>query len=149
MNNEKYMKTALNLAKKAVENGDIPVGAVVVDKSGKIIGRGYNQKEKTQDPTKHAEVIAITQACKKIGSWRLEDCILYSTLEPCLMCLGAVLQARINWIVFGLASEKFGCIKTLEKLKTKENFNHSIGYTYQVTAESKEMLQAFFGKLRA
>lgn len=149
MNSKKYMKIALGLAKKAASNGDIPVGAIVVDQTGKIIGRGYNRKEKDCDPIKHAEIIAISQACKKIGSWRLENCVLYSTLEPCLMCLGAILQARIAWIIFGLESEKFGCITTLEKLKISENLNHSVGYTYELALESKEMLQAFFSKLRS
>ncbi|MBE4704195.1 nucleoside deaminase [Spiroplasma platyhelix] len=148
MNNKKYLKVAVSLAKKAIKNNDIPVGAVVVDQNGRIIGRGYNRKEKDQNPFHHAEVIAIQQACKQRGSWRLEECIIYSTLEPCLMCLGTILQARISWIVFGLESEKFGSIKTLEKLKINENFNHSVGYTYEPIADSKEMLQAFFGQLR-
>lgn len=148
MNNKQYMDVALALAKKATKKGDIPVGAVVVDQAGKIIGRGYNRKEIEQNPIKHAEIIAISKACKKVGSWRLEECVIYSTLEPCLMCLGTILQTRIKWIVFGLESEKFGSIKTLEKLKTTANINYSVGYTYESTAESKEMLQAFFGKLR-
>lgn len=143
------MKIALKLANKAAKNGDIPVGAVVVDQTGKIIGKGYNRKEKEQNPVKHAEVIAIMQACKSIGSWRLENCILYSTLEPCLMCLGTILQARISKIVFGLESDKFGCIKTLEKLKTNENFTNSINYSYELDLASKEMLQSFFSKLRS
>lgn len=149
MNNKKYMKVAVNLAKKALKNNDIPIGSIVVDQKGTIIGRGYNRKEKDQNPFHHAEVIAIQQACKKRGSWRLEECVIYSTLEPCLMCLGAILQARITWIVFGLASEKFGSIKTLDKLKLKENFNHPVGYTYEPISDSKEMLQAFFNQLRA
>lgn len=148
MSNKKYMKVAVNLAKKALKNNDIPVGAVVVDQKGVIIGRGYNRKEKDQNPFHHAEVIAIQRACKKQNSWRLENCVIYSTLEPCLMCLGAILQARITWIVFGLESEKFGSIKTLDKLKIKENFNRSVGYTYEPTSDSKEMLQAFFNQLR-
>lgn len=148
MNNKKYMKIAVNLAKKALKNNDIPVGSVVVDQNGVVIGRGYNRKEKDQNPFHHAEVIAIQQACRKRDSWRLENCVIYSTLEPCLMCLGAILQARISWIVFGLESEKFGSIKTLDKLKIKENFNHPVGYTYEPTSDSKEMLQAFFNQLR-
>lgn len=148
MNNKEYMKIALLLAKKAVKNGDVPVGAIIVDQDGNILGKGYNKKEKDQDPTKHAEIIAISKACKKVGSWRLENCVIYSTLEPCLMCLGAILQTRINLIVFGLASEKFGCVMKLDKLRADKNFNHSINYTYELTLDSKEMLQAFFSKLR-
>lgn len=149
MNNQKYMKIALSLAKKAENNGDIPVGAIVVDKDGNILGKGYNKKEKEKDSIKHAEIIAISNACKKIGSWRLENCIIYSTLEPCLMCLGAILESRINSVVFGLASEKFGCINLLDKLKNNKDFNHSINYTYDLTLFSREMLQSFFNKLRS
>lgn len=145
---KKYMKIALDLAKKAIVNGDIPIGAVIVDKNGNILGRGYNRKEKENNPIKHAEIIAISKACKKVGRWRLENCTIYSTLEPCLMCLGAILHARINWIVFGLTSEKFGCVQTLDKLRTTKNFDHSIGYSYEPSVDSKELLQAFFGKLR-
>ncbi|MGL5268627.1 MAG: nucleoside deaminase [Spiroplasma sp.] len=148
MEHKKYMKIALSLAKKAIKNGDIPIGAIVVDRDGNILGRGYNRKEKENNPIKHAEVIAISKACKKVGSWRLENCIIYSTLEPCLMCLGAILQTRINWIIFGLASEKFGCVKTLDKLRTSKNFNNSIQYTYEFTLDSKKMLQFFFTELR-
>lgn len=148
MNNQKYMKIALDLAKKAETNRDIPVGAIVVDKNGNILGKGYNKKEKDQNSIKHAEIIAISNACKKNGSWRLEDCTIYSTLEPCLMCLGAILESRISLIVFGLVSEKFGCINLLDKLKNNKDFNHSINYSYDLTLFSREMLQSFFNKLR-
>lgn len=148
MNNQKYMNIALSLAKKAEINGDIPVGAIVVDRDGNIIGKGYNKKEKDQDSIKHAEIIAISNACKKIASWRLEDCVIYSTLEPCLMCLGAILESRISSIVFGLVSEKFGSIKLLDKLKNNQVLNHSVNYTYDLTLFSREMLQSFFNKLR-
>lgn len=146
---KKYMKVAVSLAKKAIKNGDIPIGAIVIDKNGNILGKGYNRKEKENNPIKHAEIIAISKACKKIDNWRLQDCIIYTTLEPCLMCLGAILQTRISWIVFGLASEKFGSVKTLDKLRTSKKFDHSIRYTYELTLDSKEMLQSFFGKLRS
>lgn len=149
MNDHKrYMKIALSLAKKAMKNGDIPIGAIVVDKDGKILGRGYNRKEKDNNPIKHAEIIAISKACKAVGSWRLENCVIYSTLEPCLMCLGAILETRISWIVFGLASDKFGCVKTLDKLRTSKKFDQTVKYTYEFTLDSKKMLQSFFGKLR-
>lgn len=148
MNNEKYMKIALSLAKKAFKNGDIPIGAIVVDKNGVILGKGYNRKEKDKNALNHAEIIAIKQACKKIDSWRLEECTIYSTLEPCLMCVGAILQARINHIVFGLASNKFGCVESLYNLSIDKKFNHCSDYTHQPLPESKELLQTFFNQLR-
>ncbi|MDQ7982966.1 MAG: nucleoside deaminase [Spiroplasma sp.] len=152
MDNQKYMEIALSLAKKAELNGDIPVGAVVIDENGNVLGKGYNKKEKDKDPIRHAEMIAISNASKKIGSWRLENCIIYSTLEPCLMCLGAILESRINLVVFGLTSEKFGSVRILDKLKDTKDFNHSINYTYDLTLSSRktsrEMLQSFFNKLR-
>ena len=96
-----YMNEALKLAKKAFDEDEIPVGAIVV-KNGEIIGRGYNQKEKSNNPLKHAEMIAIEEACKYIGDWRLNDCVIYVTLEPCLMCLGAIVETRIEKVVYGV-----------------------------------------------
>lgn len=147
-NHQKYMNMALDMAKKAIKYDDVPIGAIVVDQAGNVLGKGYNQKEKLKNPTKHAEMIAIVNACKKFGDWRLENCIIYSTLEPCLMCLGTILQTRINWIVFGLESEKFGCIKTLDKLIQGKIFSYDIGYTYEFSLESKKILQSFFNRLR-
>lgn len=98
---ECYMNEALRLALKAFEEDEIPVGAVVV-KNNKIIGFGYNQKEKTNNPLKHAELIAIEEACKNIGDWRLNDCELYVTLEPCTMCMGAIVETRIKKVVYGI-----------------------------------------------
>lgn len=98
--NEKYMKEALKLAKKAYDEDEIPVGAVVVYKN-KVIGCGYNQKEKFNNPLKHAELIAIEEACNYIGDWRLNDCELYVTLEPCQMCMGAIIETRIKKVVYG------------------------------------------------
>lgn len=95
-----YMNEALKLAKKAFDEDEIPVGAIVV-KNGEIIGCGYNQKEKSNNPLKHAEMIAIEEACKYIGDWRLNDCVIYVTLEPCLMCLGAIVETRIEKVVYG------------------------------------------------
>lgn len=148
MNNQKYMKIALALARKAARNGDVPVGAIVVDQPGNIIGKGYNKKEAQQNALKHAEIIAINQACKKLGNWRLENCVIYSTLEPCLMCLGAILETRIKWVIFGLASEKFGYVMKLDQFRKAKEFRRSINYTYELTLDSKEMLQSFFNKLR-
>ena len=98
--NEKYMNEALILAKKAYDEGEIPVGAVVVY-NNKIIGCGYNQKEKLNNPLKHAELIAIEEACNYIGDWRLNECELYVTFEPCLMCMGAIVESRIKKVVYG------------------------------------------------
>lgn len=98
---EKYMLEALKLAKRAMKEDEIPVGAVIV-KDDVIIGCGYNQKEKTKNPLKHAELIAIEQACEKIGDWRLNGCVLYVTLEPCSMCMGAIIETRIDKVVYGL-----------------------------------------------
>lgn len=100
--NEKYMNEALILAKKAYDEDEIPVGAVVVY-NNKIIGCGYNQKEKLNNPLKHAELIAIEEACNYIGDWRLNDCELYVTLEPCQMCMGAIVETRIKKIVYGIS----------------------------------------------
>lgn len=96
-----YMNEALKLAKKAFDEGEIPVGAVIV-KDNKIISCGYNEKEKYKNPLKHAEMIAIEEACKYIGDWRLNDCVLYVTLEPCLMCMGAIVETRIEKVVYGV-----------------------------------------------
>lgn len=101
----KYMKEAMKQAKKAYQRGEIPVGAVIV-KDSKIIARGYNKKEGSKDVTNHAEIIAIKKACCKLNDWRLNDCELYVTLEPCLMCMGAVLESRISKLVYGAKNEK-------------------------------------------
>lgn len=101
------MNEAISLAKKAAEHSDVPVGAVVV-KDGEIIGRGYNLREQTRDATAHAEVVAIREACKKLSAWRLDDCELYVTLEPCPMCAGAIINSRIKTVVFGAFDKKAG-----------------------------------------
>jgi tRNA(adenine34) deaminase len=101
----KYMKEAIKEAKKALKNGDVPVGVVIV-KDNRIIARAYNQKEKTKDGTNHAEIIAIKKACKVIKDWRLNGCTLYVNLEPCLMCLGAILQSRIDKVIYGANADK-------------------------------------------
>ena len=148
MKKQKYIEIALKLAKKAAINGDVPVGAIIVDENNKIIGRGFNKKEKNKDPTQHAEMIAIKQACKKIGNWRLINCTIYTTLEPCLMCVGALLQTRIKHIVFALKDAKFGCVESLYNLTLDKRFNHRSDYTYILNLDSKKMLQTFFGEIR-
>lgn len=105
---EKYMLAALKQAQKALRNNEVPIGAVVVDGEGRIIGRGYNKMEKTKCQTGHAEVIAIQKACKKINDWRLSNCWLYVTLEPCSMCFGLIRLSRLQGVVFGTLSPLFG-----------------------------------------
>ena len=102
---EKYMLEALKLAEKAMKEDEIPVGAVIV-KNNEIIGCGYNQKERTKNPLKHAELIAIEEACKKIGDWRLNGCVLYVTLEPCPMCMGAIIETRLDKVVYGISKNE-------------------------------------------
>ncbi|WJG69196.1 nucleoside deaminase [Spiroplasma ixodetis] len=148
MKKQNYMEIALKLAKKAAINGDVPIGAIIVDENDNIIGRGFNKKEKDKDPTQHAEIIAIKKACKKNNNWRLLNCTIYTTLEPCLMCVGALLQTRIKHIVFALKDSKFGCVESLYSLTLDKRFNHRSEYTYSLNLDSKEMLQSFFGEIR-
>ena len=112
---EKYMKIAIEEAKKAANSGDIPVGAVIV-KNGKVISVAHNEKEKNNSPLDHAEMIAIKNACKKLNTWHLDDCELYVTMEPCMMCAGALIQSRIKKVIYGVNNEKFGHIESIEKL---------------------------------
>ena len=107
------MKAALTLAKVAADKGDVPVGAIVVNDSGQILGTGQNLREQSNDPTDHAEILAIRNAAQKIGSWRLDDLTLVVTLEPCVMCAGAILQSRIKRLVFGAFDEKAGAVGSM------------------------------------
>jgi len=122
---EKFMKQALTEAYKAYAKDEVPIGAVIV-KDGKVIARGYNTRQKTQNAVNHAEIIAIQKACKKTGSWRLCDCDLYVTLEPCAMCAGACINSRLNAVYFGAYDEKAGCAGTLYNLPVDERFNHRL-----------------------
>lgn len=143
----RFMREALRLAKKAKAAGEVPIGAVVV-LDDKIIGRGYNLRTKLQMATQHAEVRAIDRACKKIGSWRLEGAELYVTLEPCPMCMGAVLNSRIERVYFG-AYEQKGRSLTAE-LARANLLNHTVEVTGGVMeAECAEVLTSFFSEMRA
>lgn len=113
---EKYMIEALNQAQKAYKKGDVPVGCVIV-KNNKIIAKGYNKKEKNRNAIEHAEIIAISKACKKLKTWHLEDCKLYTTMEPCLMCTGAILQSRIGYVCYGIKNQNYGASDKLSKSK--------------------------------
>ena len=136
--NEYYMGLAINQAKKALKHNEVPVGAIII-KNNKIISKAYNKKEKNKDVTKHAEVIAISKACKKIKNWRLDDCVLYVTMEPCMMCSGAIEQSRIKKIVYGVQNEKYGCSKYLKAVQIISQVCES---------ECKELVQSFFKKRR-
>lgn len=120
---EKYMLAALKEAQKAVILDEVPVGAIIV-KDDKIIARGHNLREKSNDPTSHAEINAIRKACKKVNSWRLEDCTIYVTVEPCSMCAGTLLQCRIGRIVYGALDPKGGAIVSSLELFKSKNINH-------------------------
>ena len=144
-----FMKYALIEAEKAMEAEEIPVGAIVV-KDGIIIGRGYNQKEKKSNPTEHAEIIAIREACSNIGDWRLNGCEMYVTLEPCPMCSGAMLLARIPEVYYGATDPKAGTAGTLMNLLEDERFNHAAYVEAGVLEEEcRLLLVQFFKKLRA
>lgn len=143
-----YMDIALEEAKKAAEKQEVPVGAIVVQ-SGQIIGRGHNLREATQDPTSHAEIIAIKAAANQIGYWRLNQADLYVTLEPCPMCAGAILQARLKRVVYGTVDPKAGAAGTLYNLLEDERFNHQVELVTGVrTEESSQLLKDFFRQLR-
>jgi tRNA(adenine34) deaminase len=144
---EKWMREALKAAENSFRNEEVPVGAVVV-KDGAIIGRGWNRKETLSDPTAHAEIIAITAAANSIGDWRLEGCVLYCTLEPCLMCAGAVIQSRISRVVYGARDEKFGSLGSVIDIRDK-GWNWKFEVTSGVLSEeSANLLKRFFKERR-
>jgi len=142
-----FMKTALDLASSAAENGDVPVGAVVV-KDGEIIGRGQNRCQSTNDPTAHAEIEALREAAKTVGDWRLTGCTLYVTLEPCAMCAGAVVNARIERVVIGTLEEKTGCCGSVCNLFAMPFSGQVKIETGVLEEESRELLQRFFKDAR-
>ena len=144
----KYMVQALKEAKKSYEKEEIPVGAVIV-KDGKIIARGHNLKETKTDTTNHAEIIAIKKASKKLNSWRLTGCTMYVTLEPCTMCAGALIQARLDKVVIGTMDEKTGACGSVLNVLKDYKFNHNVEIeTNVMEKECKEILQKFFKELR-
>ncbi len=143
-----FMLRALKQAKCAYKKGEVPVGAVVV-KDGEIIARGHNLREISQDPTQHAELIAMKKAAKKLNSWRLTGCTLYVTLEPCPMCSGVIINSRIDKVVFGAYDEKAGCCTTLYHLCNDERFNHRAQVLGGVMAEEcAKILSDFFKEKR-
>lgn len=142
------MFSALQEAEKALGDKEVPIGAVVV-KDEKIIGRGYNQVERLKDPTAHAEMIAITAASNHLGNWRLEGCSIYVSLEPCIMCTGAILASRIDGLYFAAFDPKFGACGSVHNLAEKSKTNHSVKvYSGIYSEESKSLLSKFFDQVR-
>lgn len=145
---EKYMKQALKQAKKAYAIDEVPIGCVIVY-GGKVIARGYNRRNTDKNTLSHAELLAIKKASKKIGDWRLEDCTMYITLEPCQMCAGAIVQARIPRVVIGAMNPKAGCAGSVLNLLQVERFNHQVDTVRGVLEEEcSSMLSQFFRELR-
>ena len=144
-----WMKIALREAQRAFDEGEVPVGAIVVH-NGEVIGRGYNQIERMQDPTAHAEMIAITAAANHLNSRRLEHCTLYATLEPCPMCAGAIVLARIPTLVFSSYDPKAGACGTLYNIAEDRRLNHNVHVIAGICdRESEALLKEFFKKMRA
>lgn len=145
---EKYMRAAIKEARQAEILGEVPIGAVVVH-DGQIIGRGHNMREKFQDVTYHAEMLAIMEACTNLGSWRLEDCDLYVTLEPCIMCSGAIVNARIKNVYYGAKDPKAGAVDSLYHLLNDQRLNHQVNVESGLLgAECSQMLKDFFREIR-
>lgn len=145
---ETYMKQAIKLAKKAWKIEEVPIGCVIVHE-GKVIGRGYNRRTTDKNPLAHAELIAIKKASKKLGDWRLEDCTLYVTLEPCQMCSGAIVQARVKRVVVGCMNPKAGCAGSILNLLQVDRFNHQVELeTGILEEECSTMMKSFFKELR-
>lgn len=143
-----WMQQAIEEARKAEAIGEVPIGAVIV-RGNEIVGRGHNLRETAHDGTAHAEMIAIREACDRIGAWRLLDCRLYVTLEPCPMCAGAIVQCRIPEVIYGTADPKAGCAGTLMNLLQEPRFNHRTQVVSGILQEEcASLLTQFFRKLR-
>lgn len=143
------MRRALQLAAQAEAEGEVPVGAVIV-RGGEIVAEAYNQREQLHDPTAHAEMLAITQAASSVGGWRLADCTLYVTLEPCPMCAGAIIQARLPRVVYGAVDPKAGAVDSLYQLLNDDRLNHRCAVTAGILAdECGDILKRFFQARRS
>ena len=148
MSDEIFMREALGLARQAAESGEVPVGAVVV-KDGAVVGRGYNRPLSSKDPTAHAEVMALRDAAERIGNYRLGECELYVTLEPCAMCAGAIMHARVSRVVYGAADPKSGACGSVVDLFAQGRLNHHATIVGGVMAEeAARLLQDFFSARR-
>src|SRR5215210_6961017 len=151
MDHDRWMLEALDLARAAAAGGEVPIGCVVVhDPTGRVMGRGANRRGTDHDPTAHAEILAMRQAGQALGHWRLLDCTLYVTLEPCPMCAGALVNARVPRLVYGCDDPKAGAVRTLYQLCEDGRLNHRVEVTGGVlAAESAELLREFFRAQRA
>ena len=146
---DRWMRLALDEARAAAAEDEVPVGAVVVA-AGRVVASAHNQREQLEDPTAHAEMIALTQAAAALGSWRLETCTLYVTLEPCPMCAGAILQARVPAVVWGAPDPKAGAVESLYRLFEDSRLNHRVEHTGRIlAAECGALLSEFFRSKRA
>ena len=144
-----YMQEALELAAKAAEGGDVPIGCIIVHEE-QVIGRGYNRRNQDHSVLAHAEILAIREATEAIGDWRLEECTMYVTLEPCQMCAGAIVQARIPRVVIGAMNPKAGCAGSVLNLLQEPAFNHQVEVvTGLLEEDSSKQLKNFFAKLRS
>ena len=145
---QRYMRIAIDAARVAEENGDVPIGAVIVYEN-RVIAKGYNQREQLQDPTAHAEIIALTQAAAALENWHLHNCTIYVTLEPCPMCAGALVLARLDRLVYGCDDPKTGACKSLYNIVQDERLNHRLEVTAGVLAEQcSQQLRVFFQQRR-
>ncbi len=145
---EKYMRQAIRQAKKAYELDETPIGCVIV-REGKVIGRGYNRRNTDKNPLAHAEITAIRKASRKLGDWRLEECTLYVTLEPCQMCAGAIVQSRVARVVVGCMNPKAGCAGSILNLLDMREFNHQVQLeTGVMEEECSVLMKEFFKELR-
>jgi tRNA(adenine34) deaminase len=148
-NDDYFMREALAEARLAADKGEVPIGCVIV-KDGEIVGRGHNLREASQDPTAHAEMIAIRDAASRLGAWRLTGCALYVTVEPCPMCAGAIVLARIDRLVYALPDEKAGAVRTLYGICSDPRLNHRVSDIVEgvLADEARALIQDFFRRLR-
>lgn len=148
-NKLKYMRMAYKEAEKAYEEGDVPIGCVIVNDEGKVVAKAYNRRNRDGSTTSHAEILAIQQACKKEGDWRLEECDMYVTLEPCPMCAGAILQARMHKVFIGTMNSKAGCAGSVINLLRMEGFNHKVEIERGIMEdECSQIMRDFFEEVR-
>ena len=147
--NRRWMKAALAEAEKAYEAGEVPVGAIVVSPTGEMLGKGYNQREALNDPTAHAEMLAISAAANSLEDWRLENCLLYVTLEPCPMCAGAIVNARIETVIYGAADQSAGACGSKFSICGESILNHKTSVVSGVLADQcQQILTEFFSQTR-
>lgn len=148
MDNQYFMNEAIIEAKKAFDKNEVPIGAVIVY-DGAIIGRGHNRRMEMKNPLYHAEMVAINEASKVINDWRLEDCHMFVTVEPCQMCAGAIVQARMKSVTFGCQNKKSGSVSSVLNILDNNEFNHKVEVTKNIEEEKcRELMQSFFKKFR-